>query len=139
MFAATNRPFGCPTMYTRGSSEVCSFTDATSNCALCAPTVTPAAVTTRTTHNFELITAGVNPVSPLWRVEIRAGDDILQDPAVLLDRSDRPNVVIVARHEHAGETEPLTGDRERLPEHLGGVSPPPELRHYGVADVTTDG
>ena len=52
MFAATNRPPGCATMYTRGSSEVCSFTDATSNCARCAPAVTPAAVTTRTTQSF---------------------------------------------------------------------------------------
>jgi len=38
-----------------------------------------------------------NPVAALGFVEVRSGDDVLQDGAILFDCSYRTDVVVVAR------------------------------------------
>jgi hypothetical protein len=36
----------------------------------------------------DLLVSRFNPVAPLWFVEVRASDDVLEDATVLFDRSD---------------------------------------------------
>jgi hypothetical protein len=40
----------------------------------------------------------LNPVAALWLFEVRSTDYVLKDPAVLLDCSDRADVVVIAGH-----------------------------------------
>jgi hypothetical protein len=78
-----------------------------------------------------------NPVATLRCVTIRAGDDALEDAAVLLDGFDGSDVVIVTRHEHARQAQLLACNLERLPEDRGGIALPPVLRDHDVANVPT--
>src|SRR5947208_5374372 len=78
-----------------------------------------------------------NPVATLRLVTIRAGDDALEDAAVLLDGFDGSDVVIVTRHEDALQAKLLACSLERLPEDRGGIALPPVLRDHDVANVPT--
>lgn len=79
----------------------------------------------------------VNPIPAFRLVEIRAAYDVLKDATVLLDRSDRADVVVVARHQYAADTKSVAGNRERQTKDRRGIALPPELRNHDVADVAT--
>jgi hypothetical protein len=58
----------------------------------------------------------------LTSITIRAGDDVLEDAAVLLDGLDRSDVVIVTGNEDAFHAKPLACNLERLPDRFRGTS-----------------
>ena len=76
-----------------------------------------------------------NPIATLRFVTIRAGDDALEDAAVVLDGFDGSDVVIVTRNENALQAKFLACNLERLPEDRGGIALPPVLRDHDVANV----
>ena len=51
-----------------------------------------------------------DPVTAPWFIEVGTVNDILKNPAVLLNRSDRPNVVVIAGHEDPINAKVLVGD-----------------------------
>lgn len=79
-----------------------------------------------------------DPVAALRLIEIGSVDDALQNAAVLLDRSDRSDVVVVARHQNVPSTTLLASDVQRLAENLGGIATSSKLGHHHVADVRRD-
>src|SRR5205814_973578 len=76
-----------------------------------------------------------NPVAAQRLLQIRPTDDAFENAAVFFDRPDRPDVVIVARHENATNAKLVAGDLNREAENGSSVAPPAELRHNDVADV----
>ena len=65
-------------------------------------------------------------------------DDILQHAAVLLDRSDRPDVIVVARHQHPVNAECFVRNLKGQTKHSGRVALSSELRDHGIADMPAD-
>src|SRR5262245_37439438 len=79
-----------------------------------------------------------DPVAAFRLVEIRPIDHIPKDAAVLFDRPDRADVVVVARHENATKATLVTSDLQCLTKNLGGIAPSPKFRNHDIADVSTD-
>src|SRR5574339_230193 len=79
-----------------------------------------------------------DPVAAFRLVEIRPLDDIFKDASVLLDRPDRPDIVVVARHKNSPNATLLPGDVQRLAKNRGGIATSSILWHHDVADVSAD-
>lgn len=79
--------------------------------------------------------ARFNPVAALWLVKVRAGDNVLQNATVLFDRSDRTDVVVVAGHQDALDTELVAGDLDGQTEDRSCVAQPTELWNDDIADM----
>src|SRR4029434_2367985 len=82
--------------------------------------------------------ASVDPVPPFGRGEIRPCEHVLEHATILLDRPDRSDIVIVARHQHARDAKAPVCDLERSAKHRGRVALSPELGNHDESDVAAD-
>ena len=78
----------------------------------------------------------VDPVAAFRLVEVRPTDDVLEDPAVLFDGSDRSEIVVVAGHHDATSVTTLfPRDLQRQAKNRSGMALPSKLGHHDIADV----
>lgn len=74
-------------------------------------------------------------VAALSFVAVTLVDDVLKDPTVFFNCSDRTHVIVVAGHQDAANTELLPGDLDSQPEDHSSIALPAEFRNDHIATM----
>src|SRR4029453_1742748 len=79
----------------------------------------------------------VDPIAAFLYRQVRPTDDILQHSAILLDRSNRSDVAIVAGHENPLYSQLVSRDLYGVPKDLRRKAAPTEFRYNRIPDMAT--